>query len=71
MLRSSGRVYHPAPEKAGGVGLIKSSIAIELSKSFEFASDDETLAPTHFTWRNTRYTLNNKVLEKLYANGRT
>ena len=27
MFPESGRVYHPAPDKVGGVGLIKSSLA--------------------------------------------
>uniref|UniRef100_A0A6G5ACC2 Uncharacterized protein n=1 Tax=Rhipicephalus microplus TaxID=6941 RepID=A0A6G5ACC2_RHIMP len=32
MPAGTGRVYHPAPERAGGVGLIRSLLAIELSK---------------------------------------
>ena len=34
MDQRNGRIYHPGPEKAGGVGLIKSSLAIQLSKCF-------------------------------------
>lgn len=56
MLPSTGRVYHPADDKYGGVGLIKSQLAIELSKHFEFNSE-ELSGPTHFMWQNKRYEL--------------
>ena len=64
MLPKSGRIYHPAPENGGGVGLIKSSIAIELSTMFEFASS-EMEPPSHFTWKGKRYTLTNEVIPLL------
>lgn len=65
MLPLTGRVYHPAEEKYGGVGLVKSKLAIELSKGFEF-NDAEVQGPTHFNWKNERFELdqlwfNNKV----------
>ena len=41
MLPISGRVYHPASERLGGVRLIKSSLAIELSQYFEFENDEQ------------------------------
>ena len=65
MLPGSGRVYHTAPPKAGGVGLVKSSLAIELSRHFgyEGGSDPETSAPTSFNWRGHTHTLDNTVLE--------
>nr|XP_021189199.2 UPF0598 protein CG30010 [Helicoverpa armigera] len=56
MLPSTGRVYHPTDEKYGGVGLVKSKLAIEFSKYFQF-NNNETNAPTHFTWRNNTYEL--------------
>lgn len=52
----SGRVYHPAPDKAGGIGLVRSKIAIELSAFFSF-ENGEQCSPTHFTWKNKKYTL--------------
>ena len=64
MLPASGRVYHSGPEHGGGVGLIKSSLAIELSKQFEFMNG-ESQPPTHFTWRQTTYALTNSVVAKL------
>lgn len=67
MLAESGRVYHPGPDRLGGVGLVKSSLAIELSKSFEFSSDDDSQAPSHFTWREKKYTLTNELLPLLDA----
>ncbi len=62
MLPKSGRIYHPAPSKTGGVGLIKSSIAIELSKHFEFGEAGEYAPPTHFNWKGQRYTLTNELV---------
>lgn len=50
MSSTSGRVYHPAPEKVGGIGLVRSNLAIEFSKLFKF-EDDETKPPTHFFWK--------------------
>ncbi|KAL3181311.1 hypothetical protein MRX96_008807 [Rhipicephalus microplus] len=57
-----GRVYHQAPERAGGVGLIRSLLAIELSKHFTFADDSDKSPPTHFDWDGTRYKLSNSLL---------
>uniref|UniRef100_A0A224YFU8 Protein, containing DUF4505 domain n=1 Tax=Rhipicephalus zambeziensis TaxID=60191 RepID=A0A224YFU8_9ACAR len=62
MPAGTGRVYHPAPERAGGVGLIRSLLAIELSKHFTFADDSEKSPPTHFDWDGTRYELSNSLL---------
>lgn len=53
MSPTSGRVYHPAKPKYGSIGLIRSKLAIEFSKYFEFESNDE--APTHFTWKGIIY----------------
>lgn len=53
---NTGRVYHPAPEKAGGIGLVRSNLAIEFSTSFEFENGEEN-APTHVKWRCKRYEL--------------
>lgn len=64
MLPSTGRVYHTGPEKAGGVGLIKSSLALEMSRNFEF-NKGEKFPPTHFTWKNKRHVLTNAVIEIL------
>ncbi|XP_053402047.1 UPF0598 protein CG30010-like [Mercenaria mercenaria] len=61
MLPETGRIYHPADPEVGGVGLIKSSIAIAISKYFEFGNGEEN-APTHFTWNGEKYTLSNDLL---------
>jgi hypothetical protein len=55
MLPETGRVYHPAPEHAGGVGLVRSKLAIDFSKSFEF--DDEHKSPIHLIWNDRQYKL--------------
>lgn len=56
MSPDSGRVYHPAEEQYGNIGLIRSKMAIEFSKHFEFELGEQK-PPTHFTWNNTRYKL--------------
>ncbi|XP_058032527.1 UPF0598 protein C8orf82 homolog [Ahaetulla prasina] len=61
MLAENGRVYHPGPEKAGGVGLVKSSLAFELSPCFEY-QDGPGQPPTHFRWQEKKYPLTNELL---------
>lgn len=41
MVPETGRLYHPAHEFYGGFGLIKSSLAIEISHSFVYENDEE------------------------------
>ena len=66
MLPESGRVYHPAPEKYGGVGLVKSKIAIEFSKYFIFGDGGEMEPPIHFTWKGKRYDLGNGIIDSIH-----
>lgn len=61
MLPKSGRIYHPAPDRVGGIGLIKSSFAIEISKFFDYEGFEDD-PPSSFTWDNTRYELTNNIL---------
>ncbi|KAK7793723.1 hypothetical protein R5R35_007878 [Gryllus longicercus] len=56
MSPDSGRVYHPAPEIVGSVGLVRSKLAIEFSQFFQFR-DGEHESPTHFTWQGVTYEL--------------
>ncbi|GAB0088731.1 UPF0598 protein CG30010 [Sergentomyia squamirostris] len=56
MSPASGRVYHPAAERYGKIGLIRSKLAIEFSKHFDFL-DGESHPPTHFTWSGQKYEL--------------
>ena len=62
MCPESGRVYHPAQAKTGGVGLVRSVLAIELSKSFEFGNG-EASPPTSFTWKGVHYKLTNELFK--------
>ncbi|XP_051951252.1 UPF0598 protein C8orf82 homolog [Xyrauchen texanus] len=58
----SGRVYHPGPERGRGVGLVRSSLSIELSAHFEYATGQEgTGQPTHFMWAGNRHTLTTEL----------
>ncbi|XP_049872461.1 UPF0598 protein CG30010 [Pectinophora gossypiella] len=59
MLPKTGRVYHPAEDKYGGVGLVRSKLALELSRYFEYGNG-ETKPPTHFEWKNTLHKLDQK-----------
>jgi len=53
MHPETGRVYHPGPDKVGGVGLIKSKLAIELSQNFMYENDDDDdLSPSHYLWHD-------------------
>nr|XP_034957751.1 UPF0598 protein C8orf82-like [Zootoca vivipara] len=61
MLPENGRLYHPGPEKAGGVGLVKSALAFELSPCFDY-EQGPSQAPTHFRWRDRRHALTNELL---------
>ena len=67
MLPKSGRVYHPAPEKAGGVGLVKSSLAIELSRHFIHKTGTPDVdPPTHFFWNDIEHQLDNELWSILH-----
>ncbi|KAH0554424.1 hypothetical protein KQX54_010584 [Cotesia glomerata] len=52
----TGKVYHPGPITANGIGLVRSKLGIELSSYFEF-DNGENQAPTHFNWNGTRHSL--------------
>ena len=60
MQPDTGRIYHPADPELGGVALIKSSIAIALSKDFHFGKGEDK-PPTHITWRGITYGLTNEI----------
>ncbi|XP_066121515.1 UPF0598 protein C8orf82 homolog [Saccopteryx bilineata] len=55
-LADNGRLYHPAPERAGGVGLVRSALAFELSAFFEYAPGASAL-PSHVRWQGRRLAL--------------
>ena len=65
MLPWTGRIYHPAPGLAGDIGLVKSSIAIEWSRLFEFEKSDleQVEPPTYFTWQDKKYKLTNELID--------
>ena len=64
-MTNSGRVYHPAPEKVGGVGLISDKLSIEWTadKRFEFANGEDN-PPTHFNWDKQKIILDNELIKK-------
>lgn len=66
-MGTSGRVYHPGPERLHGIGLIKSHLAIEFSHGFTF---DDAGQPTHFNIRNSTYVLDNSLKRNLRNLGR-
>ena len=65
-MTASGRVYHPAPEKVGSVGLIADKLSIEWTarKRFEFENGEES-PPTHFIWNSDRIILSNELAKIL------
>ncbi|XP_048142344.1 UPF0598 protein C8orf82 homolog isoform X2 [Corvus hawaiiensis] len=62
----NGRLYHPAPDQAGGVGLVRSALASEWSLGFQFGEGSER-PPTHFLWEGRRYRLSGELLGILRA----
>ncbi|XP_069709318.1 UPF0598 protein C8orf82 homolog [Phaenicophaeus curvirostris] len=62
----NGRLYHPAPAKAGGVGLVRSALASELSSGFDYG-EDAAQQLTHFRWEGRRYRLTEELLPLLRA----
>nr|XP_009859298.1 UPF0598 protein CG30010 isoform X2 [Ciona intestinalis] len=68
MLPDTGRVYHPAPDKTGGVGLVKSKLAIEISQYFGYNKPSDTSIlqpPDFFTWGGKTYLLSNQIFNKV------
>lgn len=68
MKPETGRVYHPAWPRVGNVGLVRSKLAIELCKYFEFEKGEDK-PPTHFTWNDKRLEIdinwvNNTIFNK-------
>lgn len=57
----SGRVYHPCSERSGGVGLVRSALAIELSPFFIYAEDSQSGQPSQFLWRGQTHKLTNSL----------
>ncbi|XP_006162508.2 UPF0598 protein C8orf82 homolog [Tupaia chinensis] len=65
-LAANGRLYHPAPERAGGVGLVRSALAFELSACFEYEPDAPAL-PSHVRWQGRRLALTMDLAPLLLA----
>ncbi|KAM6374590.1 LOW QUALITY PROTEIN: UPF0598 protein C8orf82 homolog [Alca torda] len=66
MLPENGRLY-PAPAKAGGVGLVRSALALEWSPGFQFGQGPEQ--PPSFFWEGRRYRLTEELLPLLRGGG--
>lgn len=66
MSEVSGRVYHPAEAKHGGIGLVSSKLSMEISRHFEFDEDNDELnattdvefpAPSRLVWNGVAHRL--------------
>lgn len=68
-LAANGRLYHPAPERAGGVGLVRSALAFELSACFEYPPGASAL-PSHVRWQGRRLALTMDLAPLLLATPR-
>ncbi|XP_038616486.1 UPF0598 protein C8orf82 homolog [Tachyglossus aculeatus] len=76
LLPANGRLYHPAPERAGRVGLVKSALAFELSSGFQYpdAGDGGEEGgpggpPTHFLWQGQHHSLTHELMPLLRTSG--
>ena len=67
MLPEGGRVYHTGPDKLEGVGLVKSSLAIELSRFFvyEEGACSESSSPVGFRWRGRTWMIDGSTVNRL------
>ena len=66
MLPASGRVYHSGLERLGGVGLVKSSLAIELSQFFLYEEGaGEGAQPVGFRWQGRTWPTDPSLLLRL------
>lgn len=61
-MSNTVKVYHPAPERYGSIGLIRSKLAIELSKLFEFEEGDEA-GPTKIKWNAINYKIDSSWIK--------
>ena len=66
MVPDTGRVYHPGPDKSGGIGLISDKLSIEWTgeKRFQFENGEEN-PPTSFRWNGKSIILDNKLVDKI------
>lgn len=62
----NGRLYHPAPTRVGGVGLVRSALALEWDPCFEYELGPAQ-PPTHFNWEGQRYRLTGELLPLLHG----
>ena len=62
-MASSGKVYHPAPERCGSIGLIRSKLAIELSRLFTFDAGEE-VGPTGIKWRERDFKIDTSWVQQ-------
>ena len=67
MLPEGGRIYHAGLDRLDGVGLVKSSLAIELSRFFvyEEGATSESCPPVGFRWRGKTWTLDGSTIQTL------
>ena len=61
MHPGNGRLYHVGPPRAGGVGLVRSLLADELSKFFVFGNENNK-SPTHFKVNGESVALTQEIL---------
>lgn len=64
MLPDTGRVYHPAPDRVGSIGLVRSKLAIEFSRYFEFENGEQK-PPTKFKWGGKEFILDSSWYYKV------
>lgn len=68
MMPDTGRVYHPAPEKLAGMGLLSDKLSLQWTseKRFIFENGEEK-PPTQFVWNDNKLTLTNELVHKVLS----
>jgi len=66
MTPSTGRIYHPGPEKTGGIGLLGDKLGIlwTSEKRFVFENGEDN-PPTQFIWNDQKLNLTHELISKL------
>ncbi|KAM9832085.1 UPF0598 protein C8orf82 homolog [Neosynchiropus ocellatus] len=69
MEPDSGRLYHPCSDRTGGVGLVRSALAMELSPSFVYDAAENASGPTHVMWGGARLQLTKELAARFHPEG--
>ena len=63
MMPTSGRIYHPGPDRLGSIGLISDKLGILWTSEQRFIFENgEENPPTQFKWKDETLNLTNELI---------